>query len=85
MQLPSFLFTLVSFVVANAQHLATNTPKITDLELYQVNGVRKIFVAYEETSGAGGDIGGGGDPADPGGARMACGGACAGADGCPYR
>jgi hypothetical protein len=45
------------FVMANAQNLSTNTPKITDLEMYQVNGVRKIFFAYQENSGIGGDIG----------------------------
>lgn len=46
-----------AFTMKNIVHLATNTPKITDMEMYQLNGVRKIFFSYREDSGAGGDIG----------------------------
>lgn len=46
-----------AFTMTNIMHLATNTPKITDFEMYQVNGVKKLFVSYQETAGVGGDIG----------------------------
>lgn len=40
----------------NALNLTTNTPIITDLEAYQVNGTRYIFASYRENTGTTGDI-----------------------------
>ncbi len=40
----------------NALKLTTNTPIVTDLEAYQVNGSRYIFASYKENTGSTGDI-----------------------------
>ncbi|MDE2022416.1 MAG: hypothetical protein KGI71_05910 [Patescibacteria group bacterium] len=44
------------FSFNTAQNLSTNTPQITDMQIYPVNGVNKILVAYKQTAGSHGDI-----------------------------